>query len=209
MSKLRSNISTPKNSLEAPEATAPTAPEASPQVPTAAAESKPTGLRTGGEEVISQLKTNLETMERALSNLDGVLLGQGHIVTCQGVPVRFEIVDGKAQNPQPCPPHMATRFTASDAKRIAESTRNGNNIPGETIHVKDALQQEIESIRGLLRNFLPVAVGRNDGIGEIKRFATLKEGEEHIATIEKTDPDGVHNGDYYIDAPEEMVNPQE
>ena len=52
---------------------------------------------------------------------------------------------------------------------------------------------------------LPVSVGKN--CSEIKRFATLKEGEDFITEIAKTDPEGVERGDYYVDAPEEMVNP--
>jgi len=55
--------------------------------------------------------------------------------------------------------------------------------------------------------FKPVCVGRNDGIIEIKRFATLAEGEAEISRLESIDPDGIHAGEYYIDAPEEMVNP--
>ena len=62
---------------------------------------------------------------------------------------------------------------------------------------------------------LPVSVGKNppspckegDMATEIKRFATLKEGEDFISEIAKTDPEGVANGEYYVDAPEEMVNP--
>lgn len=54
---------------------------------------------------------------------------------------------------------------------------------------------------------LPVSVGRNDGSIPVRRFATLAEGEAYIEEIAKTDPSGVDAGDYYVDAPEEMVNP--
>ena len=62
---------------------------------------------------------------------------------------------------------------------------------------------------------LPVSVGKNPinnepgtMATEIQRFATLEEGEAFISEIAKTDPEGVANGDYYVDAPEEMVNPR-
>ncbi len=49
-----------------------------------------------------------------------------------------------------------------------------------------------------------IAVGREDGNGEIKQFHTVKEAEEYITEIAKTDPEGVERGDYYIDVPESM-----
>lgn len=54
----------------------------------------------------------------------------------------------------------------------------------------------------------PVSVGRTDCTGEVKRFATIKQAEDYIAhDLIKVDPVGVEAGDYYIDAPELMVNP--
>lgn len=53
----------------------------------------------------------------------------------------------------------------------------------------------------------PVSVGRSDGLGVVAHFATLADGEAHIVALSKVDPEGVEAGDYYIDAPEEMVNP--
>ena len=46
-------------------------------------------------------------------------------------------------------------------------------------------------------------VGRNDNSISVKIFATLEEAEAQIAEYEKSDPDGVHNGGYYLDAEEE------
>lgn len=51
------------------------------------------------------------------------------------------------------------------------------------------------------------SVGRNDLTGEVRRFATLAEAEAHVVEIEKTDPASVHAGDYYVDGPEELINP--
>ena len=59
---------------------------------------------------------------------------------------------------------------------------------------------------GLQEDLFPVVVGRNDGTIEPVRFRALKGAENYIAHLEKEDPEGVHAGEYYIDAPEEMVN---
>jgi hypothetical protein len=52
----------------------------------------------------------------------------------------------------------------------------------------------------------PVTIGRNDGVGKVFRFSTVKDAEAAIALLETVIPVSVHAGDYYIDAPEEMVN---
>jgi hypothetical protein len=41
----------------------------------------------------------------------------------------------------------------------------------------------------------------------LTRVNTIKEAEDWIAEREQIDPEGVHRGDYGIDAPEEMINP--
>ena len=48
-------------------------------------------------------------------------------------------------------------------------------------------------------------VGRNDGKTEVKRFLTSREAEQEIERLERIDPKGVHKGEYYIDAPEEVA----
>lgn len=48
-------------------------------------------------------------------------------------------------------------------------------------------------------------VGRNDGTGQVFQCSTLREAEEKIVEIEKFDPAGVHNGEYYIDPPEDEI----
>ena len=50
---------------------------------------------------------------------------------------------------------------------------------------------------------LPFYVGRNDGTIEVFRFATLEEAEAKIEEFEAICPADVHNGEFYIDGPEE------
>jgi hypothetical protein len=44
-------------------------------------------------------------------------------------------------------------------------------------------------------------VGKNDNSIPVKKFKSLSEAEAEIAALEKIDPEGVHNGDYYLDPP--------
>ena len=48
-------------------------------------------------------------------------------------------------------------------------------------------------------------VGRNDGAGCVYEFPTLAEAEAKIAEFEGVCPADVHNGEFYIDAPEDEV----
>lgn len=52
----------------------------------------------------------------------------------------------------------------------------------------------------------PVVVGRNDGTGRRRRFATLWEAEVYVGALK--DQAAVLAGKYYIDAPDRMVNPR-
>lgn len=49
-------------------------------------------------------------------------------------------------------------------------------------------------------------VGLTKTASVLARVATMAEAEARIAEYEKTDPEGVHRGDYYIDAPEWYMN---
>jgi hypothetical protein len=64
---------------------------------------------------------------------------------------------------------------------------------------------EFKYIMGYEFVSLPFYVGRNDGTGEVFRFATLQEAEAKIAELETVYPVEVHNGEFYIDGPEELV----
>ena len=53
----------------------------------------------------------------------------------------------------------------------------------------------------------PVSVGRNDCTRKVFHFSTIADAEEAIALLENGIPWDVTTGGYYIDAPENMVNP--
>ena len=85
----------------------------------------------------------LNELKSARERLRGVLLGEGYIVIIEGVPLKFDIVNKSVSNPQPSSPHAATRFTFTDACRIAREIHNGNDEIGQAMHVNTALDQFI------------------------------------------------------------------
>jgi hypothetical protein len=74
-------------------------------------------------------------------------------------------------------------------------------------HYPGATGTEQEAYRTAHEALFPYSVGRQDGTGEIQRFATFKEAEDHLDEIAKTDPKGIENGEYYLDGPEPMQVP--
>lgn len=57
-----------------------------------------------------------------------------------------------------------------------------------------------------INKLYPVTLGHERNKIAVHRFRTVKAAENFIGHIAKDDPAGVDRGEYYIDAPEEMVN---
>lgn len=102
------------------------------------------------EFITSQLEYRAR-LEQARAQLDGVLLGEGWIVACEGVYLSFTITDGQVSEPRHTSPERCTRFTRRDAERIAANVRNGRNTRAEAIHILDALRQELDGCARSLR----------------------------------------------------------
>jgi hypothetical protein len=103
------------------------------------------------QEMMQNLRTAITGYEQAAEQLDGVILGQGFVVRCQGVYLDFDVDGaGLVTNPRMTRPQQAMRFTRSDASRIAASVRNGAEVAGEAVHVRDAVAQELRVTRDLL-----------------------------------------------------------
>lgn len=91
------------------------------------------------------------TLETEKEQYANVLLGAGYIVTCAGLPLRFEIVDNKACNPKPCAtPGQATRFTKRDARHVAAMVQNGNDEHGRVVGLHKAIDEALESNKEIL-----------------------------------------------------------
>lgn len=100
--------------------------------------------------MIEQTREAIATYQRAGEALRGVMLGQGYVVVCQGLPLAFDIEAGMVKNPRPSEPQKATRFTLDDAARVAKEVKNGNGTQGEVMHVRHAIVDAILEQQSLL-----------------------------------------------------------
>lgn len=100
--------------------------------------------------MIEQTREAIARYRRAGDALRGVMLGQGYVVVCQGLPLAFDIEDGVVKNPRPSEPQKATRFTLEDAAQVAKEVKNGNGTPGEVMHVRHAIVDAILEQQALL-----------------------------------------------------------
>lgn len=101
-------------------------------------------------KMIAETREVIAEYERAADGLRNVLLGQGYIVCCQGLPLAFDIERRRVSNPRTCAPHLATRFTLDDAANVARDVKNGNDAPGEVVHVRHAIAHCLVEQRELL-----------------------------------------------------------
>lgn len=101
-------------------------------------------------KMLQQTKDAITSYELAAESLQGVLLGQGYIVRCQGLPLAFDIKAGVVSNPRTSQPQTATRFTLDDAARVAADVKNGNGTAGEVVHVRHAIVDSLVEQRELL-----------------------------------------------------------
>lgn len=103
------------------------------------------------ETLTAQLKGDIAQLTADLATFDGVLLGQGHIVMMsEAFCLTFDIKDKVVSNPKQTRAILATRFTRTDAERIAATVKNGNGENGRAIHVRAAIELQIKNISQVL-----------------------------------------------------------
>lgn len=112
-------------------------------------------------ELLAEFKERETTLVRVLSGLQNVLLGTGHIVECDGVYLTFDTTGGKATSPRACHPEKCVRFSQADAQRVAAEVTNGRHVQGQAMHVREAVTQDLQELRGL--------------IGSLSKFPTSEE----------------------------------
>jgi hypothetical protein len=105
---------------------------------------------TDWKEMIEKTRAAITGYELALEGLADATLLQPYVICCQGLSLAFDLVEVEPLNPRPVPPQLATRFTWGVAERIARQVRNGNQVQGEVVHVRDAIATALESQRELL-----------------------------------------------------------
>ena len=102
-------------------------------------------------DLIADTQTAIAEYEQAGQALQGVILGQGFVVRCEGLYLTFDVDQtGRVSNPQPSQPHRARRFTRADATTVAACIKNGNGAAGEVVHVRQAIAESLEGQRFLL-----------------------------------------------------------
>lgn len=84
-------------------------------------------------------------------SMQGVLLGQGYIVTSDsGTPLGFHTKreDGvtRVTDAYHCGHEKWSMFTQKDAENVAASTFDGHGKPGRAIHINDYLKEALEMV---------------------------------------------------------------
>lgn len=93
------------------------------------------------------LRGHLADAEHELEMVTGVMMSHGFIVQVEGLTMTFTIVDNQATNPRHCRIAEAVRFTRADAQAVAASVKNGNGTFGKAVYVRDALLEDVRSIK--------------------------------------------------------------
>lgn len=104
------------------------------------------------QQLAAQLQTDRAALVQQLSSLQGVLLGHGYVVRCQGLTLAFDVnqVTKVASAPRTCPLRSAPRYTKQDAETLAAAVKNGNGARGQAVHIVDALKEAIAELDNLL-----------------------------------------------------------
>ena len=114
------------------------------------------------KQLIEQFRADRERAQKALDALERIVLGDGWIVRCASIYLRFDIQDMTATNPRHCgSPVNATRFTERDAKHVATGVHNAGGDQGQALHVNEALRDYIAE-RSSLIQFIEDAQAKTD-----------------------------------------------
>lgn len=91
----------------------------------------------------------------ALDKLDGVLLGQGHIIMTGENAIKPELIkqaDGyQLDGAEVCAIIQAPRFNQSDAEKLAAAIKNGHGERARAVHIRDALAAAIDIQRDIIK----------------------------------------------------------
>lgn len=103
-------------------------------------------------EFVRDLTARIEELEAARDRSSNVLLGEGFVVTCGGLSLKFDIANKTATNPTTTRPELATRFTRRDAESVAANVTNGKGEKGKAVFVRDAIIQLIEETKSVIQS---------------------------------------------------------
>lgn len=107
---------------------------------------------------IKTLNDSIVDHERALRMLDGVLLGQGHIIQFKSGLAVSPILTPINANQKRCDGvtivqiPQAPRFDRDTAERLASAIRNGADEVPRAVHIREALEVYIDTMRKLVED---------------------------------------------------------
>ena len=102
----------------------------------------------------NKAKKRLVEAQRAYESGKHALLGQGFVVTVEGVPINYDSKTGQVTWANP---DTAMRFTAKDAQKLAAKVQNGNNHRGVVSYWMSLMPpyiKELEHLISVLEDYL-------------------------------------------------------
>ena len=97
-----------------------------------------------------------EANKRALAALDGVLLGQGHIIIVGDIAMKPEMVreagGWRMVDARPCKLAEAPQYSKGAAEMLAAEMVNGNDERGRAVHIREALGNAIASTEAIIKS---------------------------------------------------------
>ena len=102
----------------------------------------------------NRAKKRLTEAQRAYESGKHALLGQGFVVTVEGMPINYDNRTGKVTWANP---DTAMRFTAKDAQKLAAKVQNGNNHRGVVVYWMSLMPpyiKELENLVSVLEDYL-------------------------------------------------------
>lgn len=96
-----------------------------------------------------------EANKRALAALDGVLLGQGHVILVGELAIKPKMVreagGWRLVDVSPCKLAEAPWYSKESAEQIAAAVSNGNEEKGHAVHIGDALEAAIAATEAIIK----------------------------------------------------------
>lgn len=97
-----------------------------------------------------------EANKRALAALDGVLLGNGHVIMVGDLVIKpimeREAGGWRLVDVSPCKLAEAPRYSRESAEAIAAAVSNGNDEKGHAVHIGDALEAAIATTEAIIKS---------------------------------------------------------
>lgn len=105
-------------------------------------------------EAAPQFFESHEANKRALAALDGVLLGQGHVILVGDLAIKPTMIreagGWRLVDVSPCKLAEAPRYSRESAEKIAAAVSNGNEEKGHAVHIGDALEAAIAATEAII-----------------------------------------------------------